>query len=224
MCDTVPAMSRTALAETRAWVERAVIGLRLCPFARAPQVKGRVRYALSEARDAEALLGDLVVELGRLAKASPERIETTLLVHPHVLGRFADYHRFLAVADEAVRALDLEGTIQIASFHPRYRFAGSAAGDIANATNRSPHPTLHLLREASIERALASFDEPESIYESNMRTMERLGRAGWAALQRACRDDALAAEPEQALRSRPEADAQLPTSRVKARRKAASKS
>lgn len=219
MCDTVPAMSRTALAETRAWVDRAVIGLRLCPFARAPQVKGRVRYALSEARDADALLGDLVVELGRLAEASPERIETTLLVHPHVLGRFADYHRFLAVADEAIRALELEGTIQIASFHPRYRFAGSAAGDISNATNRSPHPMLHLLREASIERALASFDEPESIYESNMRTMERLGRAGWVALQSACRDDALAAEPDHSNRSRLQADAELATTRPTALQK-----
>ena len=85
--------------------------------------------------------------------------------------------------------------IQVASFHPDYRFAGSAPDDVANATNRSPHPTLHLLREASIERALASFADPESIYTANIATMERLGDDGWAALRRACRDDALALNP-----------------------------
>jgi hypothetical protein len=184
-------MSEFALAETRAWVERAVIGLQLCPFARAPQAMGRVRYALSEASDPEALLADLVAELGRLAAEPAESVETTLLVHPRVLADFDDYNQFLSRADEALAALDLEGQIQIASFHPDYRFAGSAPGDIANATNRSPYPTLHLLREASIERALASFAQPESIYTDNIATMERLGAEGWAALQQACRDDAL---------------------------------
>ncbi|MDQ6683572.1 MAG: DUF1415 domain-containing protein [Pseudomonadota bacterium] len=191
-----------ALDETRAWVERVVVGLRLCPFARAPQAQGRVRYTISEARDTEALLDDLGLELRRLQKTSPETIETTLLVHPHVLARFADYNRFLAIADELLRAFELEGTIQIASFHPRYRFAGSAANDLANATNQSPFPTLHLLREASIERALASFSEPESIYEANIRTMTRLGPAGWAALQKACRNDAAASAGKPILTTR----------------------
>ena len=217
-------MSELALDETRAWVERAVIGLQLCPFARAPQVKGRVRYALSAAREPEALLADLVDELQRIASEPPERLETTLLVHPLVLTRFSDYNHFLAVADEALRALGLEGTIQIASFHPRYRFAGSAAADIANATNRSPHPTLHLLREASIERALASFAEPESIYATNIATMERLGLAGWTALQHACRNDARAAQAGATPRSRRQAAGGLPTRRLKARAKAASES
>ena len=183
-------MTELALAETRAWVERAVIGLQLCPFARAPQATGRVRYALSEASDAEALLADLVAELGRLGAESSEGIETTLLVHPHVLNDFDDYNEFLSRADEALVAVDLEGVIQIASFHPDYRFAGSAPDDISNATNRSPHPTLHLLREASIERALVSFADPESIYTANIATMERLGAEGWAGLQQACRDAA----------------------------------
>ncbi len=186
-------MGEPELAETRAWVERAVIGLQLCPFARAPQAKGRVRYALSGAADPQALMADLVGELERLAGASPARIETTLLVHPRVLADFDDYNEFLGLAEAALAALDLEGVIQIASFHPDYRFAGSAADDIANATNRSPFPTLHLLREESIARALATFAEPESIYETNIRTMERLGSAGWEALRRACRDDAGAA-------------------------------
>ena len=183
-------MSHAALAETRAWVERAVIGLQLCPFARAPQVKGRVRYSLSDAAEAEALMTDLVAELHRLVEAPAERIETTLLVHPRALTDFDDYNDFLGLADEVLAALDLEGVVQIASFHPDYRFAGSAPDDIANATNRSPFPMLQLLREESIERALASFAEPESIYAANIRTMEALGADGWAALQEACRHDA----------------------------------
>lgn len=184
-------MTELALAETRAWVERAVIGLQLCPFARAPQATGRVRYALSEASDAEALLADLVAELGRLGAESSEGIETTLLVHPHVLNDFDDYNEFLSRADEALVAVDLEGVIQIASFHPDYRFAGSAPDDISNATNRSPHPTLHLLREASVERAVAAFPEASSIFETNIRTLRALGPQGWAQLQAQCRHDAL---------------------------------
>jgi len=183
-------MSDRALAETRAWVERAVIGLQLCPFAKAPQVKGQVRYVASEAADADALLADLVAELKLLAAAPSERIETTLLVHPRAFADFEDHNDFLEIAEAALVALDLEGVIQIASFHPDYRFAGSEPDDIANATNRSPHPTLHLLREESIERALAAFADPDSIFETNIATMERLGPEGWAALRRRCRDDA----------------------------------
>ena len=217
-------MTELALVETRAWVERAVIGLQLCPFAKAPQVKGQVRYALSAARDPETLLVDLVAELEHLVAEPSDRIETTLLVHPRVLADFDDYNAFLSRADAALVALDLEGVIQLASFHPDYRFAGSAHDDIANATNRSPHPTLHLLREASIERALASFADPESIYSSNIATMERLGADGWSALRRACRDDAVAAQPGAATRSRRQAGGGLPTRRLKARAKAASES
>jgi len=183
-------MSDPALAETRAWVERAVIGLQLCPFAKAPQVKGQVRYVVSEAVDADALLIDLVDELKLLAAAPADRIETTLLVHPRAFTDFEDHNDFLEIAEAALVALDLEGVIQIASFHPHYRFAGSEPDDIANATNRSPYPTLHLLREESIERALATFADPDSIFEANIATMERLGPDGWASLQRACREDA----------------------------------
>jgi uncharacterized protein len=183
-------MSDPALVETRAWVERAVIGLQLCPFARAPQVKGQVRYVVSEASDTAALLAGLIDELQRLADAPAERVETTLLIHPHVLTDFADYNEFLAVAEAALVELELGGVLQIASFHPRYQFAGTAPDDLGNATNRSPYPTLHLLREASIERALAAFANPEAIFEANIATLERLGAEGWAALQRQCRDDA----------------------------------
>ena len=182
-----------ALAETRAWVDRAVIGLNLCPFAKAPQVKGRVRYVVSVANDPKALLAALADELGRLAAAPAERIETTLLIHPQALTDFADYNDFLAVAERVVAGLGLGGVIQVASFHPQYRFAGTAPDDVSNATNRSPYPTLHLLREESIDRAVTVFPEAEAIYEVNITTLQRLGVEGWAALQRQCRDDAVAA-------------------------------
>jgi hypothetical protein len=178
------------LAETRAWVERAVIGLNLCPFAKAPQVKGLVRYVVSGALDAEALLADLVEELQLLAGSPENRVETTLLIHPHTLNDFMDYNDFLDVADAALAQLDLEGVLQVASFHPDYRFAGSAEDDPGNATNRSPYPTLHLLREASIGRAVEAFPEAEAIFEANIATLDRLGSAGWAALQQRCRDEA----------------------------------
>jgi hypothetical protein len=181
--------SACVIAQTRAWVEHAVVGLQLCPFARAPLAAGGVRFVCSAARDDEALLADLVAELERLAAAPADGLETTLLVHPHVLGDFLDYNDFLGVADAAVEALGLEGVLQIASFHPDYRFAEHAEGDIANATNRSPYPLLQLLREASVERALAGVPRPEAIFESNIATMERLGADGWRELQRRWRAD-----------------------------------
>jgi hypothetical protein len=181
------------LLETQAWVERAVIGLNLCPFAKAPQARGRVRYVVTAADDADSLLACLADELKLLQAEPPEGIETTLLIHPHLLTDFDDYNDFLDVAESALVALDLEGVIQIASFHPQYRFEGSEPDDIANATNRSPYPILHLLREDSLERALAGLPGPERIYEANIATMERLGPAGWAALQRQCLADAVQA-------------------------------
>ncbi|HMO47308.1 MAG TPA: DUF1415 domain-containing protein [Rubrivivax sp.] len=182
--------AEAALRATRAWVEQAVIGLNLCPFAKAVQVKGLVRWVCSQARDTATLLAALRAELLRLHDTPIEAIETTLLVHPWVLTDFMNYNDFLDEADALLRELDLEGTLQIAGFHPHYRFAGTDADDIANATNRSPHPTLHLLREASIERAVAAFPEPEAIYEANMRTLRDLGPSGWAALQARCLRDA----------------------------------
>ena len=187
--DTAPSEA-SVLAETRAWVDRAVIGLNLCPFAKAPQVKGQVRYVLSAATDPAALLSDLINELEKLAEANPERIETTLLIHPQVLGDFAEYNDFVAVAEDTVAELDLEGILQVASFHPDYQFEGTTPDDIENATNRSPYPTLHLIREASIDRAVAAFPEAEAIFEVNIETMRKLGPAGWAALQRQCREEA----------------------------------
>jgi hypothetical protein len=172
----------TALEDTRRWLEAAVIGLNLCPFAKAAHGKGQIRWVLSKARDPEALLADLVRELRWLADADPDAVETTLLVHPNVLADFLDFNDFLDVADAALEELGLEGVLQVASFHPQYQFADSEPGDIANHTNRSPHPTLHLLREASIERAVASVPDAAGIYERNVQSQQRLGNAGWQAL------------------------------------------
>ena len=167
------------IEETRHWLEAAVIGLNLCPFAKAVHGKGQIRWVLSEACDAESLLADLVRELRFLADADPDAVETTLLVHPDVLADFLDFNDFLDVADAALVELGLDGTLQVASFHPQYQFADSAPGDIGNHTNRSPHPTLHLLREASIERALEAVPEAADIYERNIATLQALGLDGW---------------------------------------------
>jgi hypothetical protein len=169
---------------TRRWVERAVVGLNLCPFARAPLVQNKIRFAVSHARDPDALLDDLCGELQSLAAAEPAECETTLLIHPDVLGDFLDYNDFLDVADAAVETLKLDGVLQVASFHPHYQFAGSEPDDIENASNRSPYPTLHLLREASVERAAEAMTDTDEIYRRNQATLRRLGSAGWQALWR----------------------------------------
>lgn len=187
-------VAATVIAETRAWVDRAVIGLNLCPFAKAVQVKGQIRYAVTDATDTDALLEALREELRLLADADPAQVETTVLIHPGVLADFLDFNDFLEVADAALEALGYAGVLQVASFHPQYQFAGTGADDMTNATNRSPYPTLHLLREASIDRAVAAFPEAKTIYERNIRTLQALGPQGWAALQAQCRGDAGDAE------------------------------
>ena len=172
------------VAATRRWLERAVIGLNLCPFARAPYLKNRVRIVVSPARDEEALLLDLCEELQRLAVTDEDDVETTLLVHPHVLDDFLAFNDFLDVADAALQQMKLEGELQIASFHPDYEFADAPLGDVANFTNRSPFPTLHLLRESSIERAVEAVDDTDAIYERNIARLREMGVAGWNALWR----------------------------------------
>jgi uncharacterized protein len=167
---------------TRRWLERAVIGLNLCPFAKAVYVKQQVRFVLSDATTPEALLEQLAEELLHLRDTDPEQIDTTLIVHPDVLTDFLDYNDFLDNADAAVEALDLQGEIQVASFHPDYQFAGTAPGDIGNYSNRSPYPTLHLLREASIDRAVEVYPDPDVIIERNLQTLDKLGHEGWRKL------------------------------------------
>jgi uncharacterized protein len=170
------------IADTRRWLERAVIGLNLCPFAKAVYVRDQVRFVLSDATDTETLLQTLGEELARLRDAAPDTIDTTLIVHPHVLQDFLDYNDFLDQADGLVEVMELEGVLQVASFHPHYQFADSGPEDVENFTNRSPWPTLHLLREESVSRAVAAFPDPDVIVERNVGTLRELGVEGWRKL------------------------------------------
>ena len=164
------------------WLERAVIGLNLCPFAKGVHAKGQIHYVVSAATDAEALAQDLRRELADLATAPAEVRDTTLLMAPDCLQDFLEFNDFLGVAEDVLEELDLDGTLQIASFHPQFQFAGTDAGDVTNCTNRAPYPTLHLLREDSIDRAVQAYPEAEAIYERNMEVLEQLGMPGWQAL------------------------------------------
>ena len=176
--------------ETRAWVRRAVVGLNLCPFAKAPMVKGQIRYVVCEASDTQELLDALCAQMHELVAADPEQIETTLVIHPNALHDFGEFNAFLDLAEAAVEDLGYDGVLQVASFHPQYQFAGTAIDDVSNATNQSPYPTLHLLREESMDRAVAAFPQADAIFEANIQTLEALGAGGWAALQAQCRLDA----------------------------------
>jgi uncharacterized protein len=175
--------SDIVIARTRAWVAQVVIGLDLCPFAKAAQVRDQIRYVVSEATDADGLLQSLSEELHRLAATDPGAVETTLLIHPRAMNDFLDYNDFLEAADAAVEALGYSGVLQVASFHPHYQFEGTEPDDVSNATNRSPYPTLHLLREASVQRAVEAFGDTDEIYRKNIRTLQTLGGDGWSRIQ-----------------------------------------
>jgi hypothetical protein len=170
------------ITATEEWLEKAVIGLNLCPFAKAVHVKKQIRYVVSDATTPEALLEQLMDELQHLSDTDAEQVDTTLLIHPWVLEDFEDYNEFLDVADAALEDMQLDGELQVASFHPQYQFADTAPDDITNYTNRSPYPILHLLREDSVDRAVEAFPEAGEIFEKNMETMEQLGHEGWDKL------------------------------------------
>jgi uncharacterized protein len=175
---------QVVLEVTRQWLEKVVIGLNLCPFAVSPWRQGRVRFRVSEATSQQQLAQDLADELLALQGSDPAECETTLLIHPRVLGDFLDYNDFLELADRLLEDLRLDGIMQIASFHPDYQFADSQPDDPANCTNRSPYPILHLLRETSIETATANMPHPEVIFERNIRTLQQLGMDGWTELMK----------------------------------------
>ncbi|MEO8449478.1 MAG: DUF1415 domain-containing protein [Gemmatimonadota bacterium] len=170
------------IAATRDWIERAVIGLNLCPFAKAVYAKDLIRYEVSRAETSDELLEDLERELLSLAATPPDAVATTLLIHPWVLTGFLDYNEFLGVAEAAVGKLGLAGVIQVASFHPEYQFAGTKPDEVTNYTNRSPYPMLHLLREAGVDAAIAAFPDTGEIYRRNVETMRSLGVPGLVAL------------------------------------------
>ena len=170
------------LAQTRHWLEAAVIGLNLCPFAKAVYVKNQVRLVVSHARHADDLLEELDRELDLLVATPAEEIDTTLLIHPTLFEDFLDFNDFLEVAEGVVDEHELEGVVQLASFHPQFQFDGTALDAISNYTNRAPFAILHLLREDSVERAVAAFPQADAIFEQNIATLEKLGHAGWQAL------------------------------------------
>lgn len=176
-------MQRDPVIEaTRRWLEKAVIGLNLCPFAKAVYLKEQVRFVVSTAPHLDGLLEDLDRELDFLAETDPNEVDTTLLIHPTLLADFLDFNDFMQLVEAAVDEHHLQGVIQIASFHPQFQFADTQPDDLQNYTNRAPYPTLHLLREASISKAVAAFPETETIYQRNIATLENLGIAGWRAL------------------------------------------
>lgn len=170
------------LTKTRHWLEKAVIGLNLCPFAKAVYVKNQVRLVVSHAKHADGLLEELDRELDLLAATPADEVDTTLLIHPTLFDDFLDFNDFLEIAEGVVDEHGLEGVIQLASFHPQFQFDGTEPDDIGNYTNRAPFAILHLLREESVERAVEAFPQAEEIFEQNIQTLEKLGHAGWKAL------------------------------------------
>jgi uncharacterized protein len=175
-------MADEIVARTQRWLERAVIGVNLCPFAKAEHVHGRIRYRVTDANTTDTLAQHLEEEITFLLATNPAQTETTLLIHPQVLGDFLDYNDFLAQADAVLERADPDAQLQIASFHPHYQFAGTAPDAIDNYTNRSPYPMLHLLREDSVERAVAAFPDAASIYERNIATLKALGLEAWKTM------------------------------------------
>ncbi|WP_312567074.1 DUF1415 domain-containing protein [Comamonas sp.] len=185
MTDTTTELSYPediVIADTVRWLEKAVIGLNLCPFAKSVHVKGQIHYVVSQATDAEGVAMDLHRELEALAEISPEKRDTTLLILPHALQEFLDFNDFTELADDLVEELDLGGILQVASFHPMFQFEGTDVDDVTNCTNRAPYPTLHLIREDSIDKAVEAFPEAEMIYERNMQVLQEMGIEGWLDL------------------------------------------
>ena len=182
MTDTAHLDAHTVSEHTKQWLEKAVIGLNLCPFAKAPHVKNLVRVVVSEARHLDGFLEDLDRELQLLGNTPASELETTLLVHPTLFPDFETFNQMLEIADDAVVENELEGIVQVAPFHPDFQFEGTEADDISNYTNRSPYPTLHLIREDSIAKATEAFPDASAIFDRNIALLEKMGHEGWDKL------------------------------------------
>ncbi len=182
MSEAVTISALQAEADTRHWLERAVIGLNLCPFAKAVHARQQIRYAAYLPHDEAGLIEALLAEAKELAATPPSERDTTLLIAPNTLADFLYFNDFIARAERRLARAGFEGVFQLASFHPRFQFAGTQVDELSNATNRAPYPTLHLLREDSVSRAVDAFPEAEAIFERNIATLEKLGVEGWSAL------------------------------------------
>jgi len=176
------AFETTAIKDTQKWLLEAVVGLNLCPFAKAVVVKDRVRYRVCVSAEPADLLAMLREELQHLADADPDTLDTTLLIAPKALPDFLDFNEFLADCDDLLLELELDGVLQVADFHPLYQFGGTEVDDIENFTNRTPYATLHLLREASMDKAVEAYPDAALIFERNIEVLTKLGHAGWAKL------------------------------------------
>ena len=181
-CTPATIYALQAEADMRHWLARAVIGLNLCPFAKAVHVKGQIHYASYLPADEAGLIDALLDEARELVACEASQRDTTLLMAPNTLADFLDFNDFTARAERRLARAGFDGVLQLATFHPRFQFGGSEPDDIANATNRAPYPTLHLLREDSVSRAVDAFPEADAIFERNIDVLEQLGAAGWAAL------------------------------------------
>jgi len=179
---TINELERMATEDTQKWLLDAVVGLNLCPFAKAVVVKDMVRYRVCPSSQPDDVLAMLREELQHLAAADPDKLDTTLLIAPHALPDFLDFNDFLADCDEVLMDLELDGVLQVADFHPLYQFGGTEVDDVENFTNRTPYPTLHLLREASIDKAVEAYPDASLIFERNIEVLNKLGHAGWAKL------------------------------------------
>jgi hypothetical protein len=177
-----PDQERTAIEDTQKWLLEAVVGLNLCPFAKAVVVKDMVRYRVCASAEPADVLAMLREELQHLAEADPDQLDTTLLIAPNALPDFLDFNDFLADCDDVLMDLELDGVLQVADFHPQYQFGGTEVDDIENFTNRTPYPTLHLLREASLDKAVEAYPDASLIFERNIEVLNKLGYAGWQAL------------------------------------------
>lgn len=189
------ARAREVMQATQGWLERAVIGLNLCPFAKAVHVKGQIHYALCWAQDTADVLDALAAEMQDLLAQAPEQRDTTLLILPNTFPDFWDFHGLVQRAEKLLRTLRMDGILQIASFHPQFEFADAPAGDMAHYTNRAPYPILHLLREDSMDRAVAAYPDAALIYERNIARLRELGLQGWQDLQLAALSQSMEGAP-----------------------------
>jgi hypothetical protein len=158
-------------AQTLGWLEQAVIGLNLCPFATSVYVNSQVRVVVSTAKHLDAFLDELDVELLLLCDTPVQEIETTLLVHPHLFPDFLVFNDFLNIVDDVVAEHELEGVLQVLPFHPEFLFGGEDETDMSHYTNRSPFPMLHLLREDSLSQAIDAHGDTDAIPERNKQVL-----------------------------------------------------
>ena len=178
----MPEAERIAIEDTQRWLMQAVVGLNLCPFAKAVVTKNLVRYRVCLSTEPADVLKLLREELQHLSSTDESLLDTTLLIAPHLLPDFYEFNAFLSDCEDVLLDMNLEGVLQIADFHPQYTFAGEDPQGMSHFTNRTPYPTLHLLRESSIDKAVAAYPDAALIYERNMALLEKMGHEGWAAL------------------------------------------